>query len=85
MGRKSVQFFFLILLEIDLEWIEMAFKWFRMPSNPFLGDFDAFLSGFGGCTPHFSRLFGPIKRPKEAKLGQIWAKKGFSRGLTEGG
>ena len=51
----------------------------KCPQIPFVGDFDASLSVFGGCTVQFLSLFGPIKRPKDAKMGLICAKQGFPR------
>ena len=36
----------------------MGFKRSKMPSNPILGDFDAFLVGFWGFAQQFSGRFG---------------------------
>ena len=80
---KSVKKLFFVPFESDIEGIEMASKRSKMPPNPFLGDFVASLSIFGGRPPQFLSLFGPIKRPKEAKMGKISAKKGFPRCLMQ--
>ena len=54
----------------------MASKWSKMHPNPIFGRILAICS-------QYSSLFGPIKRSKEAKMGRIWAKKGFPRGLMQ--
>ena len=74
-NRSKLLFF--IPLEIDIEGIP------KCPQTPFLGDFDASLLIVGGRTPQFLSLFGPIKGPKDAKMGKIWAKKGFPRCLMQ--
>ena len=46
----------------------MASNGSKCLQTPFLGDFDAFLVGFGGFAQQFSGLFGAIIRQKTATM-----------------